>query len=103
MRITEPFPVKVGLHQGSVLRPFIFTVIMEEISKSIWETVLWCMMFTDDIMLVAETREEVSNKLDEWREALEGKGLRISRTKTEYLRCDFSGTSFEGMGRLTEM
>ena len=51
------------------------------------------MLFADDIMLVAETREEVSNKLDEWREALEGKGLHISRTKIEYLRCDFSGTS----------
>ncbi|XP_057544003.1 uncharacterized protein LOC130823399 [Amaranthus tricolor] len=37
--ITEPFPVKVGLHQGSTLSSFIFTVIMEEISKSIWETV----------------------------------------------------------------
>ena len=35
----------------------------------------------------------VSNKLDEWREALEGKGLRISHTKTEYLRCEFSGTA----------
>ena len=51
------------------------------------------MLFVDDIMQVAETREEVSNKLDEWREALEGKGLRISRTKTEYLRRDFSGTA----------
>ena len=51
------------------------------------------MIFADDIVLVAETREEVSNKLDEWREALRGKGLRISRTKTEYLRWDFSGTS----------
>ena len=30
--------------------------------------------------------------MDKWREALEGKGLRISRMKTEYLRCDFSGT-----------
>ena len=35
---------------------------------------------------------QASSKLDEWRETLEGKGLRISRTKTEYLRCDFSGT-----------
>ena len=35
MGITEPSPVKVGLHQGSTLSPFIFTVIMEEISKSI--------------------------------------------------------------------
>ena len=51
------------------------------------------MLFANDIVLVAETREEVSNKLDEWRKALEGRGLRISRTKTEYLCCDFSGTS----------
>ena len=91
--ITEPFPVKVGLHQGSTLSLFIFTIIMEEIFNSIWETVPWCMLFADDIGLVAETKEEVSNKLDEWRKALEGKGLRISRTKSENLRCDFSGTS----------
>ena len=69
---------------------------MEKMSKSIWETVPWCMLFIDDIVLVAETKEKVSNKLDEWREALEGKGLCISRTKTEYLRCDFSGTASVG-------
>ena len=51
------------------------------------------MLFADNIVLVAETKEEVKNKLDEWRKALEGKGLHISRTKIEYLRCDFSGTS----------
>ena len=65
---------------------------MKEISKSIWETVPWCMLFTDDIVLVAETKEEANSKLEEWREALEGKGLYISRTKTEYLRCNFSET-----------
>ena len=54
------------------------------------------MLFADDIVLVAETKEEVSNKLDDWGEILEGKGLRISRTKTVYLRCDFSGTSSTG-------
>ena len=31
----ESFLIKVGLHQGSTLSPFIFTVIMEELSKSI--------------------------------------------------------------------
>ena len=51
------------------------------------------MIFANDIVLVAETRVEVSNKLNDWREALEGKGLHISRTKTEYLRCDCSGIS----------
>ena len=71
--ITESFLVKVGLHQESALSPFIFTAIMEEMSKFIWETVPWCMLSADDIVLVAETIEEVSNKLNEWREALEGK------------------------------
>ena len=39
VRIRESFPIKIGLYQGSALYPFIFTVIMEEIAKSIWETV----------------------------------------------------------------
>ena len=50
------------------------------------------MLFVDDIVLVAETKEEVNRKLEEWRAILEYKGLLISRKKTEYLRCDFSGT-----------
>ena len=35
VEIIECFPVKIGLHQGSTLSPFISTVVMEEISKSI--------------------------------------------------------------------
>ena len=89
--MTESFPIKVGLNQGSTLSPFIFTVIMEIISKSIWKTVPWCMLFADNIVSVAETKEEANSKLEEWREALKGKGLRISRTKTKYLRSNFSG------------
>ncbi|XP_057537347.1 uncharacterized protein LOC130815034 [Amaranthus tricolor] len=42
------------------------------------------------------TKEEANSKLEAWREALEGKGLRISHTKTEYLRCNFSGTNLIG-------
>ena len=47
--ITESFSIKVELHQGSLLSPFIFTVVMEEISKSIWEIVPWCMLFADEV------------------------------------------------------
>ncbi|XP_057529952.1 uncharacterized protein LOC130808502 [Amaranthus tricolor] len=94
--MTESFPIKVGLHQGPALNSFIFTVIMEEISKSIWKTVPLCMLFADDIVLVAETKEEANSKLEECREALEVKGLRISRTKTKYLRCNYSGTESIG-------
>ena len=44
----------------------LFTVIMEEISKYIWEAVPWCMLFVDNIVLVPETKEEINNKLEEW-------------------------------------
>ncbi|XP_057538152.1 uncharacterized protein LOC130815681 [Amaranthus tricolor] len=99
--ITEFFPIKVGLHRGSSLGPFIFTVIMEKISKSIWETVPWCMLFADNIVLVVETKEEANSKLEEWRAVLEDRGLRISRRKTEYLQCDFSGTEPIGEPEVT--
>ena len=50
----------------------------------------WCMLFVDDIVLVAKTKVEVNAKLELWREALELKGLKISRNKTEYIECNFN-------------
>ncbi|XP_021974852.1 uncharacterized protein LOC110869960 [Helianthus annuus] len=89
---TSFFPVEIGLHQGSALSPFLFAVVLDELSKSIQEPIPWCMLFADDIVLVAETKQRLNERLEEWRVALEGKGLRISRSKTDYLHCDFSGT-----------
>ncbi|KAI3774528.1 hypothetical protein L1987_49086 [Smallanthus sonchifolius] len=42
---------------------------------------------------VAENKQTLNGRLEERRPALENKGLRISRSKTEYLFCDFSGSS----------
>ena len=39
---------------------------------------------------IDETKSGVNAKLDVWREVLESKGFRISRTKTEYVKCNFS-------------
>ena len=41
------------------------------------------MLFADDIVLVAETREEVNNKIEELRAILKGSSLPISCTKTK--------------------
>ena len=47
------------------------------------------MLFANDIVLVAETKVKVNAKLELWSEALESKGLKISRNKIEYMECNF--------------
>ncbi|KAI8523159.1 hypothetical protein RHMOL_Rhmol13G0051900 [Rhododendron molle] len=86
---TSEFPITVGLHQGSALSPYLFALVMDELTRQFQEDIPWCMMFADDIILVDETARGVNTKL----EALESKGFRISRSKTEYMVCKFSGTS----------
>ena len=48
------------------------------------------MLFADDIILAAKANEEVNARLEQWRATLEGKGLQISLSKTEYLQYNFS-------------
>ena len=62
---------------------------MDEITKSIHEDIPWCMLFSDDIILIGETKEEVNKKLELWRQTLEARGFRLSRWKIEYIECTF--------------
>ena len=41
---TEYFPIDIGLHQGSTLNPFLFTIIMDELTREIQDEVPWCML-----------------------------------------------------------
>ncbi|GJX85613.1 retrovirus-related pol polyprotein LINE-1 [Tanacetum coccineum] len=74
---------------GSTISPYLFTLILDELSWGIQESILWCMIFADDIVLIAESAEGLNNRIEKWGEALEDNGLRVSREKMEYLRCDF--------------
>jgi len=63
---------------------------MDELTRGIQDEIPWCMLFANDIVLIDETQEGVNTKLEQWRNALEAKGFRLSRSKTEYLHCRFS-------------
>ena len=72
---TEYIPIDIGLHQGSALSPFLFTIIMDELTREIQEEAPWCMLFADDIVLIDETRSGLNEKLEKWRNSLESKGF----------------------------
>jgi hypothetical protein len=68
---------------------------MDEVTRDIQGDIPWCMLFVDAVMLVDDSRAWVNRKLELWRHMLELKGFRLSRTMTEYMRCDFSTTRHE--------
>ena len=87
---TDNFSIDIGLHQGSALSSFLFTIVMDEFTKAIQDEIPRYMIFTNDILLIDESREGVNTKLERWRDTLEAKGFRLSRSKMEYLHCTFS-------------
>ncbi|KAK3567174.1 hypothetical protein QTP86_011395 [Hemibagrus guttatus] len=82
---TEEFNVEVGLHQGSALSPFLFAIMMDQLSEEVRQESPWTMMFADDIVICSESREQVEENLERWRFALERRGMKVSRSKTEYM------------------
>ncbi len=77
--------MEVGLHQGSALSPFLFPGVMDKLTDEIRQESPRTIMFADDVVICCENWEEVETELERWRYALERRGLKVSRTKTEYM------------------
>ncbi|KAK3529353.1 hypothetical protein QTP70_029338, partial [Hemibagrus guttatus] len=82
---TEEFKVEVGLHQGSALSPFLFAIVMDQLSEEVRQESPWTMMFADDIVICSESRDQMEENLERWRFALERRGMKVSGSKTEYM------------------
>ena len=44
---SKEFGVKVGVHQGSVLSPLLFNIVLEALSKEFREGLPWEMLYAD--------------------------------------------------------
>ena len=84
--LTEEFKVGVGLHQGSALSPFLSAIIIDRLTEDIRKDAPWDMLFADDIVLCRKNHRDLEEDLEIWRNELERRGLKVSRSKTEYLR-----------------
>ncbi|KAK3556905.1 hypothetical protein QTP70_022400, partial [Hemibagrus guttatus] len=82
---TVEFNVDVRLHQGLALNSFLFAIVMDQLSEEVRQESPWTMMFADDIVICSESREQVEENLERWRFALERRGMKVGRSKTEYM------------------
>ena len=83
--LSEEFPIRVGVHQGSALSPLLFKLVMEEATKSIRRGDPWELLYADDLVLTAESRQEMEEMLITWSNAMELRGLKINIAKTKLL------------------
>ena len=61
---------------------------MDKLTEDIRKDAPWDMLFADDIVLSRQNHRELEDDLEMWRNALERRGLKVSRSKTKYLKAE---------------
>ena len=58
------------------MSPLLFMIVMEALSKEFRVGCPWELLYAGDLVLVAETLEDLKKKLKIWKNNIEAKGLR---------------------------
>ena len=77
------FAVKVGVHQGSVLSPLLFIIVLEAISKKFRIGLPWELFYADDLALLAESEEELLDQAVERRYGTKGAQSQHGKDQTK--------------------
>ena len=75
---SEEFEVKVGVHQGSVLSPLLFAIVVDVITENAKRGVVDELLYADDLVIMSETMEDLKERFWNWKNALESKGLKVN-------------------------
>ena len=79
---SEEFEVNVGVHQGSVLLPLLFVIVVDVIIENARRGVVNELLHADDLVLISKTMEDLKERFCNWKNELESKGLRVNTRKT---------------------
>ena len=60
---SEEFEVKVGVHQGSVLSPLLFIIVLEALSREFRSGVPWEDLYADELVIITESLKECVRRL----------------------------------------
>ena len=78
------FEVKVGMHQGSALSPPLFVIVVEAISREFRVALPWELLYADDLVVIAETEEDLIKRLNKWKDNVENRAMRVNTNTSGY-------------------
>ena len=82
---SKEFEVKVGVHEGPVLSPLLFPIVVDVITENARRAVVNKLMFANDLVLMSKTMEDLKERFWNWKDALESKGLNVNTRKTKLM------------------
>jgi len=72
------------MYQGSALSPLLFVIVMEAISREFRVALPWELLYTDDLVVIAEI-EDLIKRLNEWKNNVENRGMKVNMNKTKVM------------------
>ena len=96
---SEEFGVGVGVHQGSVLSPLLFIIVLEALSREFRTGCPWELLYADNLIISAGSKEELLVKVETWKAEMEKKGLRVNMGKTKIMESGFNRDVLKKSGK----
>ena len=56
---------------------------MEALSREFRVALTWGLLYADDLVVIAETEDDLIKRLNEWKDNVENRGMRINMNKTK--------------------
>ena len=66
-------------------QPLLFIIVLEALSREFRTGCPWEDLYADDLVIIAEFREVLCEKLQLWKMDMEGKGLHVNMGKTKVM------------------
>jgi len=73
------------MHQGSALSPFLFVICTEVLSREFRVALPWELLYADDLVVIAETEDDLIKRLNEWKDFVQNRGMRVNMNKTKVM------------------
>jgi len=67
------------------LCPLLFVIVMEALSGEFRVALPWELLYADDLVVIAESEDRLIKRLNEWKDNVENRGMRVNMNKTKVM------------------
>ena len=87
LRHVSPNITVISFNFSETISSLLFIIVLEALSREFHSGVPWKDLYSDGLVVIAESLEECVRRLLTWKEAMEKKGLRENAGKTKIMIC----------------